>query len=54
VEQHHPRLTIVLVSLRVDVAADDGSDDNDNNNNVGSGGGKDDEDCGGDTPTTIN
>ncbi len=40
---------IVLVSLRVDAAAD-----NDAMTTTISGSGKDDEDSGGDTPTTIN
>ena len=57
-EQHRPRLMIVLVSLRVDAAADNnGNDDNDDNDGSGGsngGGGKDDKDSSADMPTTIN
>ena len=52
VEQHHPRLTIVLVSLRVDAAADNNG--NDNKDDGGDSSGKDYKDSGGDTQTTIN
>ena len=51
-EQHHPRLTIVLVSLRVDAAADNNG--NDNKDDGGDSSGKDYKDSGGDTQTTIN
>ena len=49
---------IVLVSLRVDAAADNnGNDDNDDNDGSGGsngGGGKEDKDSSADMPTTIN
>ena len=51
VERHHPRLTIVLVSLRVDATADD---DAMTTTTSGGGGSEEDKDSGGDTPTTIN
>ena len=55
-EQHRPRLTIVLLSLRVDAAADDnGNDDNGDGGGGGGGGGsgKDNKDRGDDTQKTI-
>jgi hypothetical protein len=51
VEQHHPRLTIVLVSLHVDAAADNNS--NDDKDEGGSSSDKNYEDSGGDTQATI-